>query len=77
MDVGYMRNRINEYYNGKWLSLRTMPDNQIIAIYNQMRNSGKFDKKKSAFEERRHHKESLPVQISIFETDEYLRSICK
>ena len=45
MDISYMRRRINEYYDGKWMALYDMPNNQIIAIYHQMLNSGKFDNK--------------------------------
>ena len=75
MDISYMRRRINEYYDGKWTALYDMPNNQIIAIYHQMLNSGKFDKNNA--KTYKNDKQFTEVQLSIFEMPEYANSIDK
>ncbi len=75
MDISYMRRRINEYYGGKWAALYDMPNNQIIAIYHQMLNSGKFDK--NNVKTYKDDKQFTEVQLSIFEMPEYVNSIDK
>lgn len=75
MDIAYMRKRINDCYDGKWTALYDMPNSQIIAIYFQMRNSGKFDKNNTkTYKDDRKFAE---VQLSIFEMPEYKNSIDK
>ena len=78
MTVEYMRNRINEAYDGRWLAIHSMPDNQIIAIYYSMKEKGKFDIKKhrSTLSNKTINKERA-VQLSIFDMPEYLQSIGK
>lgn len=73
MDIAYMRKRINDYYDGKWTALYDMPNSQIIAIYFQMRNSGKFDKDKSTSGKPK----VVERQLTIFEMPEYLNTIDK
>ena len=78
MTVEYMRNRINEAYDGRWLAIRSMPDNQIIAIYHSMKEKGKFDipKHRSSLSNKTINKEQA-IQLSIFEMPEYMQSIGK
>ena len=73
MDIAYMRRRINEYYDGKWIALYSMPRNQIIAIYFRMRSEGKFDKDKSTSGKQKN--EVVERQLTIFEMPEYLNTI--
>lgn len=56
-----MRNRINEAYGGRWVAVKTMGHNQVVAIYNSMKSRGKFDKPTKA-------KNKLEgTQLSIFD----------
>ena len=63
MSVEQMRAKISEVYESdRWrLRVKTMPDNQVIAIYRTMRDRGQLVRKK--------HKKSRIVcqQISMFD----------